>query len=607
MTQYTQESLELLRQRVELVEVLTPHVNFKRSGATFKALCPFHEEKTPSFIINRGDTHYHCFGCGAHGDAIQFLINHQKMSFIDAVEYLAEKFHVTLEKVAGSQEEVGPSKSACKEVLEKACRFYHNLLLHTQEGHQALDYLYKRGIDLEFVKMFQIGFCSAHPYLLQKALYEEKITKDLLEQTGLIKIGSDGKARDFFTDRILFPIRDGMGSVIGFSGRKFKEETFGPKYVNTPETILFKKSKVLFGLNYSRKRIAKERKAIIVEGQIDALRLIYEGFTIVVAGQGTAFGVEHVKELIQLGVHEVYLALDGDLAGQEATLKIGDLFQKEAIEVFVVTLPQGYDPDLFLRNEGPEKWEQLLEKSKDYLTYLIESKGKKIDTQSPAGKNEWVQTVADQIRKWEHPLMVHESLRKLARITQTPESSIGIAEETSPNLLIKKSDHVAFLSIDPDRVMEMDLLRWLLLLKDQDPFYLEVAKANLLEEHFFVPVAKRVYQNILEKKAQEEIVSPDEQDMEKRAFLEEVFQKKVNLEKAKELFLQTVQRMLDRLWMHKREEIKLQIQSGLLSDEEVSELGKQFDLVRKNRPLVITLEQKATLADQKEDEELPQS
>jgi len=289
---YTKESLELLRQRIDLVEVLTPHLQLHRAGAAFKALCPFHEEKTPSFIVQRGDSHYHCFGCGAHGDAIAFLMNNVKMSFTEAVEHLAERFGVPLEKMDASEEVKGPSKSVLKEALDRAARLYHFLLLHSEEGQKALEYLYQRGIDLDFIRTFQIGYASNSPDLLKRFLYAQNVSEEVLLETGLIAASSK---RDFFCDRITFPIRDPMGAVIGFSARKFKEETYGGKYINTSETPLFKKSQVLFALSYCRQKIAKERKAIIVEGQIDALRLIHSGFNYTVAGQGTAFGEGHVR------------------------------------------------------------------------------------------------------------------------------------------------------------------------------------------------------------------------------------------------------------------------------------------------------------------------
>lgn len=324
MAIYSKESLERLRQKIDLGEVISSYVSMQRSGASYKALCPFHEEKTPSFLIHKGDSHYHCFGCGAHGDAISFLMEYAKMTFVEALESLAERFQVSLEKV--EEEEKGPDKKKLKQVLERASVFYRFFLLHSDEGKIALQYLYKRDIDLAFIERFEIGYAPKQGDMLYKLLKAEGFPDEDLQLAGLYL---PSRRKDFFTERITFPIRDRMGAVIGFSARKFKEETFGGKYINTSETPLFKKSQVLFGFCYSRHRMAKERKAIVVEGQIDALRLIFEGFDFTVAGQGTAFGDGHVKELLGLGVQQVYLAFDGDRAGKEAAVKVGDLFQKK--------------------------------------------------------------------------------------------------------------------------------------------------------------------------------------------------------------------------------------------------------------------------------------
>ena len=420
MPLFSKDSLETLRQRIDLVDVLSGHIDLKKAGASYKALCPFHDEKSPSFMVQKGDAHYHCFGCGAHGDAITFLMTHLKMSFNDAVESLAQKFHVPLEIVEG--EAKGPNKSVLKEALDAAARFFHFYLLHTEEGHEALRYLYSRGIDLDFIRHFQIGLAPKAAGALRKMLQSQFIKDEAMAEAGLIAPGKEGGWRDFFQERITFPICDAAGAVIGFSARKFREGTFGGKYVNTPETPLFKKSRVLFGLHHCRRRIVKERKAIIVEGQIDALRLIQNGFNITLAGQGTAFGEGHVKELTHLGILEVFLALDGDEAGQEATRKIGDLFQREGIEVRVVPLPSGSDPDTFLRKAGAAAFLTLLENAGDYLSFLVKHEGRRVDLASPAGKNELIARLARQIRAWEKPLMVHESLRKLAHLMQVPES-----------------------------------------------------------------------------------------------------------------------------------------------------------------------------------------
>jgi len=584
MGTFSRESLELLKSRIDLIEVLSPYLKLQRAGAAHKGLCPFHEEKTPSFVVQRGDSHYHCFGCGAHGDAIQFLMTHLRMSFIEAVETLADKFHVQLEETQDDNRPKGPPKAALKDVLERACLFYQFILLHTLEGHAALDYLYSRGIDLNFIQTFQIGLAPKTPQLFLKTMWEQKISNALLEETGLLS-----KGREFFSDRITIPIRDAGGAVIGFSARKFKTDTFGGKYINTPETPLFKKSKVLFGLSYSRKTIAKERKALIVEGQIDALRLIHCGFNWAVAGQGTAFGEDHAKELIHLGVRQVYLALDGDAAGQEAAVKIGNLFQKEGIEALVVQLPEKCDPDLILQEKGPQEWQKSLDASIDYLTFLVNHFSKSINVQSPAGKNELVQSIAKRIREWDHPLMVHESLRKLARLTQTPESIIGTAEENVPQVFIKRSASVTFTDVDPDRILEADLLRWLFLMGESCPSLIAIAEANLKPEHFRVAAGRSLFEKYLaaarDNKPRDLLtLAIDLEQAEQQLFLAEILQKRVNREKAVSCFLETVQRMLERHWMNLREEIKLKIYSGKCSEAEVLDLARQFDQIKRIRP-----------------------
>jgi DNA primase len=311
MPLYTKESLEKLREKIDLFEVISSHVEFKKQGASYKALCPFHEEKTPSFMMQRGDKHYHCFGCGAHGDAIQFIMHHLRVSFGEAVESLAEKFNSPLVLV-DKKEERGVDKGLLREALEIASLFYHFYLLHSEEGREALEYLERRGISLPFIERFEVGLAPQTPGLFRKVMNSRRIDEEVLLGAGLI--GKEGR-QDFFRDRITFPIKNAMGSVIGFSARKYKEKTFGGKYINTPETALFKKSRTLFGLHFSRERIAKERKAIIVEGQIDCLKLIEAGFNYTVASLGTAFGSEHVQDLHNLGCLQALLLFDGDEAG----------------------------------------------------------------------------------------------------------------------------------------------------------------------------------------------------------------------------------------------------------------------------------------------------
>lgn len=579
---FTKDSLETLRQKADLVDLLSSFIDLKRTGASYKALCPFHDEKTPSFTIQKGDSHYHCFGCGAHGDAISFLMSHQKMAFTDAVEALAQRFHVHLEISEDTHAYKGPSKALIKEALELASQFFHFMLLHTPEGHIPLNYLYQRGLNLDFIHQFQIGFAPATNGMLRKVLHSKSISDQVMEEAGLIK-----NARDFFSDRITFPIRDPAGAVIGFSARKYKEETFGGKYVNTPETPLFKKSKVLFGLNYSRRRIAKERKAIIVEGQIDALRLIQEGFNIAVAGQGTAFGEGHVKELTALGVNLVYLAMDNDTAGQQATFKIGNFFQKEGVEVKIVQMPPKQDPDLYLRTYGPQAFLDLLDTSIDYITFIVGFQTRELNINTPAGKNELIQNVAQQIRSWDQPVMVHESLRKLAQLTHTPEHMIGVGQEYIPNIHIKQAATLGLQTIYPDRILEGDFLRWLLLMGKAYPKFIETAKANIAPGDLHVPVCRHLYEVYLTSLTSDIIsLMTQMHDPEGQTLLSEIMEKKVNKDRAEQLFLETAQRILTRNWMEQSEELRKKIHNGEGSDDEVLQLVKQFDALKRTPPKV---------------------
>jgi DNA primase len=582
---FTSSSLEQLKQRVKLLEVITPYVELKRSGAAYKGLCPFHDEKSPSFVIQNGDSHYHCFGCGAHGDSIGFLMNHQKLSFVDAIELLADKFHVRLERTEKS-DPASPNKAGLKHALEIACKYYQSMLFHTDEGHNALDYLATRAIDQNFVRQFSLGFAPEDLAPLLAVMRANNINNQLLIEAGIITESSQGRLRHCYGDRITFPIRDAQGAVIGFSGRKFKEDTYGGKYVNTAETPLFKKSRTLFGLSYARRSIAKGRRAIIVEGQIDTLRLIYNGWPMTVAGQGTAFGEEHAKQLIALGVQEVFLAFDGDTAGIDASIKVGDIFQREGVAVSIVALPANSDPDSFIKEKGAAAFEALLKSSNGYIEHLIEYHKRQIPFQTPAGKNALVTLLAQQIRSWSQPLMVHESLKQIAKILAVPDNILGVGADYIPNIHLQTSASAGIHQVDPDRILEIDLLRWLILVGSEQPKLQKLATTYLSQEALTVSACRNVYACYLARFAQGQgydllsltIALPGEQEQQ---VIAEIPTKKINREKAEVIFLETIQKLLDRNWMRQREAIRMKMQSGQCSEEQIMLLAQQFDSLKR--------------------------
>ena len=257
----------------------------------------------------------------------------------------------------------------------------------------------------------------------------------------------------------------------------------------------------------------------------------------------------------------------------------------------MVELPEKCDPDLILQEKGPKEWQLLLDRSVDYITFHVDQTSKSIDLSSPAGKTELVHSIASRIRSWDHPIMIRESLRKLARLTQVPEEMLSLNEETTPQVYVKKSASVRVSNIDPDRVLEADLLRWLILMGETLPELFPIAEKNLRAEHFRIHAARILFEKYREDKGKDLLtLAIDLEDLEAKAFLAEVLQKKVNREKAYECFIETIEKILQRQWMHKREEIKLKIYSGRCSEEEVLSLAKQFDILKRQRPEVSLLD-----------------
>lgn len=584
MPLYNRESLENLRSKVAIVDVISEHIEVKKQGATYKALCPFHDEKSPSFTIDNSDGHYHCFGCGAHGDAIQFLLEHQKLSFNEAVERLARKFHVPLVFVDKEDMAEGDKRAKLKEAMELACQYYQFMLLHTEKGREALNYLAERGLDLEFIKKFRIGYAVPEPGLFFSYMAKKGILHDSLEEAGLLVKNSK---KEFFSDRIAFPIHHPSGYVIGFSARKFKESTYGGKYINSPETRLFKKSKLLFGLNYSRRRIAKTREALIVEGQIDALRLIDQGFDYAVASQGTAFGGEHAEELIKLGTNKALLCFDGDEAGINAALKVGDLFLTKGVEVKVMSLPKGEDPDSFLRNKGKDAFDAEMLKAEDYLDFLYRNSVKELDLTSPAVKKRVVEEIARKVNRFENEIVVHESIRKLAKLADLPESMIQKHVEGRTLIGVQRTSAAGIFKIDPHLILESDFLRSLLLLNARGKDHQQSALANVNSNHFIHPLCQKLFKKIQERERCSILhFATTLNDGELEAFLQELLSKKMDPGFAEDAFFESMQKLLDRQWMEKRELIRVKMQSGSLKDEEALALLKEFEEIKKQEPKI---------------------
>lgn len=575
MALISKNSLEILKDKVDLVEIISSYIKLTRSGSHYKALCPFHSEKSPSFSISLGDKYYHCFGCGAHGDAISFLMEYAKLSFKEALSFLAEKYQVMLEN---DQEDHGQKvlKKQIKEALTLAEDFYHFCLLHTKEGQKALDYASARQLNLEFLSTFKIGF-SPKNGMLSRFLKAQKVDTQVMIEAGLVHAE---KKQDFFFDRFMIPIHDAMGQCIGFSARKLDPESFGGKYINTQETPLFKKSHVLFGLKFSRARIIKDKKALICEGQIDAMRLIFEGYDYTVASQGTAFGVAHVQILKQLGVNLVYLAFDGDHAGIQAALKVGEHFMQAQISVQVLILPLGKDPDSFLIESGKKAFDDLLHSSKPYLEFLYDTLKIKYDLNEPSEKNRFINEIKKAIQEFNDPILIYESLKKLAVLADVPERLLGIYNSK----VFHKNRTTQGVSINKDDVLDKDALRFYFLLKLQNLAAAQLFIKNDVE--FESAAAKRLFDAITSADTLEMMPFLAALDQDLHELFETLFDKKINRLKLAEGSKEVITKMLERSWLQKRRHIQEDIEKAQ-DEKEQLKLTLKLTMLIKSPPQFI--------------------
>ena len=363
--------LEEVRFRNDIVEVIQSYMPLKRAGATYKACCPFHKEKTPSFNVNPNLQIFKCFGCGEGGDVISFVMKHQGLDFMSAVRMLAERANITIETDAAAGE--AEHRQRLLAIHEGLAGFYRRCLEQYAGGAAARTYLKQRKLDDETGAAFGIGYA---PEGWDKALLwggKNGYEPDVLLEAGVV-IHNREKDRyyDRFRDRLMFPIRDVQGRVVGFSGRLLATDPKQPKYVNSPETVLFNKGRILFGLDVARQQILQmpEREALIVEGQVDVIRCHQFGFGRAIAAQGTAFTEDHVA-LLKRYADSAVMVYDADGAGQAAALKTAQALMRAGFIVRVAVLPTGDDPDSYLLREGKETFAQLLEEAGTTVAFQV--------------------------------------------------------------------------------------------------------------------------------------------------------------------------------------------------------------------------------------------
>lgn len=472
--------IELAQSRI--TDIISEFVNLKRRGVNYIGNCPFHNEKTPSFIVSPNKGIFKCFGCGKGGNAVNFLMEHEQLSFVDAIKTLGRKFHIVIEEKEPSPEEMAQQneRESMMLVTEYAAKYFTKTLFETDEGQSVgLGYFKHRGISDETIRKFQLGYSPEQRDALTKQAQEHGYKLQYLEKTGLSIVRDDYKG-DRFRGRVIFPIHSLSGKVIAFGGRILKSDAKAAKYLNSPESEIYHKSRVLYGLYHARQEIVKQDRCYLVEGYTDVLSFHQAGITNVVASSGTALTVEQIRLMARFSPN-VTIIYDGDTAGIKASIRGIDLLLEEGMNIKVLLLPDGEDPDSFAKKLGKEKLNSYIaEHETDFIKFktslLLEG-----TENDPVKRAQLIQDIVRTISVIPDPILIsvyvkecskllnveepviYTEIRKLkskkssknaGRSTQTEATTASSAQSISPKPLPN-------LSTNPLETEEREVLRYL--------------------------------------------------------------------------------------------------------------------------------------------------
>ncbi len=415
-----QQFIDELLARVDIVDLIDTSVPLKKTGRNHSACCPFHDEKTPSFTVSQDKQFYHCFGCGAHGTAIGFLMEYERLDFLDAVRDLAA--HVGMEVPHSASSAQNDSKPLY-ELIQQVANFYRQQLKEHPKGNQAIDYLKARSLSGDTAAEFGVGYAPPGWDTLQKYFSNDSIQP--LTATGMLIKKDNGGHYDRFRERIMFPIRDSRGRVIGFGGRVLGDDT--PKYLNSPETPLFHKGRALYGLFEARQANRDIQRLLIVEGYMDVVMLAQHGIRYAVATLGTATTVEHL-ELMFRTTSEVVFCFDGDRAGREAANRALENTlpaMQAGRQARFLFLPDGEDPDSLVQKEGKVALEARIDTAAPLSTYLYEHLAKQVDMSNIDGQARLVELARPHLKKLPTGVFKHMMVTRLAEITRMEERTLS--------------------------------------------------------------------------------------------------------------------------------------------------------------------------------------
>jgi DNA primase len=480
-----QSFIDEVQTRTDIVEIISSYIPLKRAGRNFKTNCPFHGEKTPSFMVSPQKQIFHCFGCGEGGGVIQFLMLHDKMTFVEAVETLARRLGLDIPYQKTDKDKF---RNVIFEVLNEASLFYHNNLLENKAAAPVLEYLAKRGIDLDTIKQFRIGYSWGKTTTMDY-LRKKNYTLEILENASLVT--SQGSSyRDLFRERIMFPIFDVRCRVLGFGARIWRNLEGAPKYIHSFESKVYSKREHLFGLNFSKDEIVKNEEAIIVEGYLDMIMPFIKGIKNIVASLGTALTLEQIR-LLRRYTNNITLVYDSDKAGQMATMRALDLLLENDLKVKVLKLEGGFDPDSLVRQKGKDYLLNCLAHKTDFFDYKVGLLKTMHDIESIEGKTKVAQEIFSTISRLQSEIEKYEYIKKLSSCIKVKEEII-IAEFKkffSKKQPIQNLKPPAFKLQEPLSITEKVLIKFMFSNKKAFP----IMQKNLEETDFTHPLARKTF------------------------------------------------------------------------------------------------------------------
>ena len=500
--------IDQVQDRIDIVEVIGNYIPLKKAGRNYKANCPFHHEKTASFMVSQDKQIFHCFGCGVGGNVFNFLMKYERLEFPEAVRALAQKAGVVIPSQAFDTGTESSSNNRLYAANELAVAYFQKNLKEDKAGRAAYDYLKQRGLSDETINTFKLGYAVSGWDTILNFARQKGVTPDILEKAGLAIQKQDGGYFDRFRNRIMFPIHDMKSRFLGFGGRVFLKEDDGPKYMNSPETSIYNKGRNLYGLNFSWKFIRDFDQAVIVEGYLDLIVPFQLGVKNLIASLGTSLTDDQIRLLGRYTKNAVII-FDPDKAGEFATLRSLDLLIEEDFRVGVVRLPEGFDPDTFIRKHGPDEFRKRIAEAKNLFDYKMSVLVSKYDRTNLEGKAKIVAEMLPTIARIPNAVLKSGYIKSLA-------DNLSIDEEAIRQELKKvKLDYSANRSVSengsktqaPDKKCKQSekILAGLLM---DDNNYVKMVRENLTLEDFKDPVIRNIVEILFRCHEESKAVTP---------------------------------------------------------------------------------------------------